>query len=141
MLLTKYEFDRIRPLEWTVREFNGGSIYYTPATQTDTQLFWLDFLREIFAKKFASQSAVTSISNFDVTQPVLLKDNLELKLPDVLESCVYYASNKKPPVTFLVNAPKLMVLAVAVFLFILLAAYDIGSEYLWTKRKYGLKII
>ena len=72
----------------------------TPINQTFTQLFWLDFMRNVFAEKFKNQTGIQSIANFDITTPVLLSDDLELRLPTLLETVAYYANNKTPPVTF-----------------------------------------
>nr|WOJ45372.1 putative Ac68-like protein [Apis mellifera nudivirus] len=99
MLLTSQEFKLIRPLQWTTREF-GGRLYNTIIDETETALFWYDFIRFVFAPKFKNQWGVVNIANFDQTQPVLLTDQLELKLPNLFELAVYYADNKKAPFYF-----------------------------------------
>lgn len=94
MKLIKKEFDLIRPLNYYKQQF-GDKVYIT----TDTpELFWFDFMKLIFVKYFKNQKTITSIENFDSTQPVLIeeKDDLELILPPLEESIIYYAKNQKP---------------------------------------------
>jgi hypothetical protein len=99
MRLTNEEFKRIRPLEWCVKNI-GGTMMNTPINQTFTQLFWIDFMRNVFAKKFKNQTGIQSIANFDTSTPVLLSDEMDLRLPTLLETVAYYADNKEPPVSF-----------------------------------------
>lgn len=96
MLLSKSEFDLIRPLNWYKQQF-GTNVYNT----TDTpELFWFDFMKNVFVKYFKNQNSITAIQNFDINQPVLiedkLQDGLELKLPLLEESIIYFAKNQKP---------------------------------------------
>lgn len=102
MKMTIEDFNKVRPLQWTIREY-GSTIYNTPIDQTETRLFWLDFMRNVFAPKFSNQQAVTYIASFDVTQPVLMTDDLTLKLPTQLETVIYYADNKTLPKIFSIN--------------------------------------
>lgn len=95
MLLSKSEFNLIRPLNWYKQQY-GNSVYNT----TDTpEIFWFDFMKNVFVNYFKNQKSITSIRNFDLTQPVLIDDKqygLELKLPMLEESIVYFAKNQKP---------------------------------------------
>ena len=96
MKLTNEEFHRIRPLEWVIRSYGSGEkSYNSPVDTNETRLFWLDFFRNVFRSKFASQSGITNISDFDLTQPVLLSDDLELRLPSALETVAYFAAVKE----------------------------------------------
>lgn len=99
MILKEEEFQKIRPLEWTIREY-GGELYNTLTNETDTRLFWYDFMRFVFAPKFSRQWGVTRIQSFDQTQPVLIDDNLSLRLPTELETAAYYADNTTLPMSF-----------------------------------------
>lgn len=92
MYLTAEEFAKIRPIEWVAKDI-GGRLVNTPTNQTFTQLFWMDFVRYVFAPKFKRQSGVTSIASFDPTSPVLLSDELELQLPTPMETAMYYTDN------------------------------------------------
>lgn len=118
MRLSRQEFARIRPLQWVLREY-GGVAYNSPADQTSTRLFWLDFMRNVFAPKYASQRGVTSINEFDATQPVMLSDDLNLKLPTMLETAMYFANNQTLPAqTFVfdrLNRTAVLTLAVVIF--------------------------
>lgn len=96
MLLTGEEFALIRPLRWVLREY-GGKVYNSPVDRTSTRLFWHDFVRHVFAPKYAAQRGVTSIGEFDTSSPVMLTDRLELKLPTALETAAYLADNLTPP--------------------------------------------
>lgn len=93
MYLTREEFAKIRPLQWTTRQYLD-TLYNTTSTETDTALFWYDFLRYVLAPKYKRQWAIVSLQRFDQTQPVLLTNDLRLKLPSSLETIVYYADFK-----------------------------------------------
>ena len=123
MLLSVDEFARIRPeLQWGLKEV-AGRMYNTPQTQLDTQLFWLDFLRNVFAPRFAKQWGVVQLPNFDIDQPVFISDSLNLLLPTQLEMAVYYADNKdSPAVRFRANISQTSVLSIAVLILALCAA-------------------
>lgn len=112
MFLTRRDIEAIRPLEWELREFNG-SLYYTLTAESQTRLFWYDFVRNVFAPRFAKQLAFTRILNFDQTQPVLINDKLELRLPPALETVVYFAENSRPPVRFVIPVSQNVVLGAA----------------------------
>lgn len=123
MKLTVEEFHRIRPLEWVIRSYgDNNKSYNSPVDMIETRLFWLDFIRNVFSPKFAAQRGITHIANFDLTQPVLLSDDLELRLPSVLESVVYFAnaSNNVDSKKFALPFDQLPALIVGVMSLILL---------------------
>lgn len=93
MHLSREEFKRIRPLHWSLRTINNRA-WYTLSSTVETQLFWLDFIRLVFAPRFAQQETVQEIGDFDQRQPVLLSENLELVLPADMESATFYESNR-----------------------------------------------
>lgn len=103
----------IRPLDWELRELNGV-VYYTLSSDTQTRLFWYDFVRCVFAPRFAKQQAFPRLLNFDQAQPVLITDQLEIRLPPAMETVVYYAENRTPPARFEIPVSQNMVLGVAV---------------------------
>lgn len=93
---------RIRPLRWVIRAHTEAvgvgaqrkvTLYNTPIDATDTRLFWIDFVRHIFAKRFSQQRAITKVNEFDLTQRVVLSDSLDLTLPMKIEAIMYYAMN------------------------------------------------
>lgn len=131
MRLTGQEFARIRPLQWVLREY-GGVAYNSLADQTSTRLFWLDFMRNVFAPKYAAQRGVTSINEFDTTQPVMLSDDMNLKLPTMLETAMYFANNQTLPAqTFVferLNRTAVLTLAVVVFVALALLHYYFSSS-------------
>lgn len=127
MRLTGQEFARIRPLQWVLREY-GGAVYNSPADQTSTRLFWLDFMRNVFAPKYAAQHGVTFINEFDTTQPVMLSDDLKLKLPTTLETAMYFANNQTlPPQTFVFD--RLSRTAVLIFVVVVFVALAVLHYY------------
>lgn len=119
MFLTKSEFDKIRPLQWCLKDF-GGKLYNTTLSKTETELFWIDFMRHVFAPKFKQQFGVQSIPNFDQTQPVILTNDLELKLPDLLETAMYYGNNQTLPFSFSIDISHTFVFVVAMIIMFLL---------------------
>ncbi|ACH96202.1 Ac68-like protein [Oryctes rhinoceros nudivirus] len=129
MKLTIEEFKRIRPVQWSLRNF-GKHVYNTTINQTETQLFWLDFMRLVFAPKFKTQYGVPKITNFDITQPVLMTDDLDLKLPTNIETAMYFANNTTVPVRFSINVNQLLVAIVAIVIIVAL----IVSEHFISKR-------
>lgn len=97
----------------------------TPANQTFTRLFWLDFLRYVFAPKFKRQFGITKIAAFDASSPVIMSDSLDLQLPTPLETAIYYAENAdSPPIEFSINVTQTipMIVAIVLLLGIVLAA-------------------
>lgn len=125
MKLTLDEFNSIRPLQWTLKNI-GINTYYTLINQTETQLFWLDFIKNIFASKFQRQQGITNISTFDITQPVLIDDDLNIILPTQLETVCYLANNQKPlPVTFTLPVSQLLILIVAGLVYVLVLILSI----------------
>lgn len=127
MKLTNEEFKRIRQLQWGLNEI-GGKMYNTPSDSSQTQLFWLDFMKLVFAPKFKKQFGITHIDHFDVTQPVLMEDNLNLKLPTQLETAMYYANNTTLPMKFSIGISQtitfIVALVVLVALIVLNYMYD-----------------
>lgn len=120
MILTKDEFSKIRTLQWTKREY-GNVMYNTPTTTEQIQLFWHDFVYYIFADKFKNQNALNVISSFDNTQPVMLTDDLELKLPEDLETVIYYYyESKTPPYIFNTRISMYSCLVISVLIIIVL---------------------
>lgn len=123
MRMTSEEFARIRPLQWVLRDY-GGVAYNSPVDRTSTRLFWLDFIRCVFAPKYKAQRGVTSIHTaFDTSQPVMLSDGLDLKLPTMMETAAYFADNQTlpSPVFVLNRVTRVGALAVTVVLFLLMA--------------------
>lgn len=129
MYLTLAEFKTIRPLKWSMKEIHG-KIYRTITNVTDTKLFWIDFMRNIFAPNFKRQNGICFISNFDYTQPVFISPDLKLELPDILESVMYFSRNKTPPIQFKINISQTALLIIAIVLLLGLMCTDIiyGSK-------------
>lgn len=136
MKLTSEEFKRIRPLQWSLKSF-GKHVYNTTINQTETQLFWLDFMRLIFAPKFKTQFGIPSMENFDITQPVMITDDLELQLPTLVETAMYFANNKTLPMQFAVDIDQLFSVIGSIFLIIAL----IIAEHFTSKKIKFEKII
>lgn len=91
----------------------------TPANQTFTQLFWLDFMRYVFVPKFKRQNGVKRIASFDTSAPVVMSDSLDLTLPTPLETAIYYAENvNRPPIEFQINLNQIYALIMGVVLLI-----------------------
>lgn len=130
MQLTREEFNRIRQLQWKL-QYQGNKVYNTTVTVTDAQLFWLDFMRLVFAPKFKKQNGVATINTFDQTQPVLLTDDLQLVLPTNLETAMYFANNTTLPMKFTVNLSQRTTLVVSVILILILISLNIfyGNKY------------
>jgi len=125
MKLSEHEFNLIRPLQWTLVN-HGAKVYNTTANPTQTRLFWFDFMRLIFAPKFKKQYGITRVDNFDSTQPVLLTDDLELRLPTQIETICYFANNMDTlPMKFSTHITKSMTLIIAIILIILIIGCDI----------------
>jgi hypothetical protein len=119
MYLSIDDFNKIRPLQWTIRNYNDIS-YHTVATETDTQLFWADFLRTIFAPRYAQQNAILYIDKFDQTQPVLLTDSMDLLLPNDIEVAMYYSINRhEVPFQLMINVTMRTVLIVTIVIYII----------------------
>lgn len=94
MKLTRVDLQQIRELRWIIKDAVGdGKPYYTLADETSTRLFWIDFLRYIFAPRFKSQMGITRINTFEITTPVILGLDLHLLLPTMMESVVHFAEN------------------------------------------------
>jgi len=130
MKLTEIEFQKIRPLKWKLKRV-AGIVYHTLENSIDTSLFWYDFLRLVFAPKFASQEGVQKITNFDTKQPVLLSQSMNLLLPNDMEKAMYYANNKSSlPFRFEIPFNQLTIIIITTLLFILLMAirYFYGNK-------------
>lgn len=121
MIMSIEEFKRIRPVKWSLKTI-GYKTYQTVNNQTDTQLFWIDFLRLVFIQKFRAQKGLTELQNIDITQPILIDpETLDIQLPDQMETVAYFANNQEPlKVLFNVNIPQIITLIVSIILFILL---------------------
>lgn len=130
MFLTRDEFERIRPLQWTLQNY-GNKVYNTIGSRTETQLFWLDFMRLVFAPKYRKQYGIMTIQNFDKTQPVLLSDDLELIVPADIEMAMYYANNTTLPMNFVINTSQLVAMIVA---FVAIAILIIWN-FIWTRNQ------
>lgn len=91
MKLTVEEFNTLRPIQWTSRVSLDNRIYYTAVNATYTRLFNLDLLRKIIAPKFASQMAIVRLNNYNIDRPIMLRPDLELELPDDVETAMYFA--------------------------------------------------
>ena len=114
MKLSKADFAKIRPIEWIVKDV-GGKLMNTPINQTFNQLFWLDFLRYVFAPRFKQQSGVNSVSSFDITMPVLITETMDLQLPTILETAIYYYENgERPPIEFKININQTLTMVIAI---------------------------
>jgi len=136
MYLTREEFDKIRPLQWTTRQYQDV-LYNTPSTETDTALFWYDFMRYVFAPKFKRQWAITNLQRFDQTQPVLLTNDLRLKLPNSLETIVYFADYRPEfPVTWSLPIKQfpVMLISCALIILLLLVSVIVPKKYISTDR-------
>lgn len=136
MKLTLEEFKRIRPVQWSLKNY-GKHVYNTTINQTETQLFWLDFMSLVFAPKFKQQYGIPSIKNFDITQPVLLTDNLELTLPTDVETAMYFANNKTEPVKFSINVSQVFIMIISIVLTVVLLI----SEHFVSKLVHFERII
>ncbi|KAI5630630.1 pif-6 [Venturia canescens] len=134
MKLTIEEFKRIRPLQWCLKEVDG-KVYNTTINQTQTRLFWIDFMRLVFAPKYARQRGVTHIGDFEPDMPVLITNDLQLELPSVLETAMYYANNQTLPKIFSVSIPQLFILIIGiVFLLGILVLGHIMDAPIWRAR-------
>lgn len=135
MRLTPEEFSRIRQLRWKTR-YIGDKVYNTPSNDIETKLFWLDFMRLVFAPRYKTQYGITEIQKFDQTQPVLLTDSLELIVPTQLESAMYFSDNKKePPVRFQIPVVQLFVLIVAIVVLAGIVVFDFWKLNRVSKNK------
>ncbi|AQN78601.1 ACH96202.1 Ac68-like protein [Kallithea virus] len=125
MKLSQTEFKLIRPLEWSLIN-HGEKVYNTTLDETQTRLFWLDFMRLIFAPRFKKQYGVTRIENFDDTQPVLLTDDLELLLPTQIETVCYFADNMdSPPMRFALPFNSITIIIITFILFACVLFVDV----------------
>lgn len=132
--MTINEYRKIRPLQWAQRQI-GDDVYYTPLNETYTRLFWNDFIRYIFAPKFAKQNSIKTISEFDVTQPALITADLSIRLPAILETIAYLGDNQDESVatTFSIKISSNVALLISLVILILL-----GISSLFFKKKIKL---
>lgn len=128
MILSEKQLSKdIRVLQWKLKEYNG-KLYRTTLTMSDTKLFWIDFLRNIFAPLFARQRVITRLPAFDTSQPVLLEDSTnDLYLSTQFESVVYYSQNKDSPACvflppFDINSITALLVAIIIIVLILFAS-------------------
>lgn len=92
-------------------------MYNVPINQTFTKLFWLDFMRNVFAPKFKQQNGITAIATFDLERMVMLTDDLELELPTPLETAMYYANNaNRLPLNFMLPVMQIVPFALALMM-------------------------
>lgn len=130
MKLSLEEFNRIRPVQWHLINY-GKRVYNTTINQTETQLFWLDFMSLVFAPKFKAQHGIPLIADFDITQHVLITDDLTLVLPTPLETAMYFANNLDgAPVEFAINIKQLTVLIISI---LAIVAVLVGEHYIGKK--------
>lgn len=95
-------------------------------TTLKPELFWFDFVRHVFLPYYQNQNAVTNITNFDITQPVILDENLNLTLPLNMEVAVYYAKNQKPlPIQLNTKISQFVVLLISIILLLLIIFLDV----------------
>lgn len=130
MKLTKTDFNKIRPLQWTLKEY-GNQMYNTLVDIDETRLFWLDFIAHVFAPKFKNQHTITNIYNFDLEQPVLLTDSLDIVLPDELATVMYFSENTDNAKIFTLNF-----VTVKLVVIISLLVYAILTVFMIVKKKY-----
>lgn len=95
----------IRPLKWEMRLTSDGRQFYTPRTDNERQLFWVDFARNILAPNLKRQTAILQIKSRTqlMTQPVILdKTSGNLWLPSEIETLMHYARDAQagPPFRF-----------------------------------------
>lgn len=122
MRLTIDEFKTIRPIQWVSRMSNDDRIYYKPANETSAILFNLDLLRYVIAPKFSNQNAVVDIHNVDITVPTIMRPDLTVELPTVLETALYFAEQQKEnqtdnSTTLFTNVSLNMTLAISLFVY------------------------
>lgn len=124
MFLSIDEFKSIRPFQWRIQNY-GKKNYNTLTNEVDLQLWWIDFIRLIFVPNFKKQNAITSIPKFDLKQPVLLTDDLELILPNNIETIMYYAKNKTLPIKFSLNITQDVIVFIGVGLLIFIIIIEL----------------
>lgn len=100
MRLTIDEFKILRSVQWASRVSDDNRIYYTPFNVISNILFNLDMLRNIFITKFFKQDTVNTIDNFDATVPIILRPDLTIELPTILETAIFFAEQKQNRKTF-----------------------------------------
>lgn len=104
MILSNNELNKlIRPLQWEMRVSAGGRQFYTPKTDRERQLFWIDFVQNILAPNLKRQTAVLQINTrIQLTsQPVILdKSTGNLRLPSEIEVLMHYARDSQAGTPF-----------------------------------------
>lgn len=129
MKLSAAEFELIRPVQWSLIPYANKS-YYSVNNELDRRLFWNDFMKFVFAPKFAKQNIINVINEFDNTQSVLFDpDTGEIKLPPSLE-VVNHATKIKSfePLQFPITTQFVLVIAIIVYLIL--------GVYLMYAKKY-----
>jgi len=127
MRLTLEEFRRIRPVLWVRRDTQNGDYFYTPADPLSRRLVNGDFIREIFAKRFASQHAITRLHNVNLEDDFIVFPDLRVRIGPSLQTAVYYAEkNKIQPVVVPVTMISALVCGI-IGLFLLLIAHILNA--------------
>lgn len=134
MRLTARELALLRPFDWTIVHV-GDRVYNSVVSEKQTRLFWLDFVRLVLVPKFRKQRGVTRLANMDLTQPVLLTDDLHLVVPDAIESIAYYADNMdSPPMRFALEASSIAFTAIGCVVLLAVAVAALFSSKRTTDR-------
>lgn len=133
MQLTVEEFHRIRKdLKWWQQQF-GDEWYFVT---NKPELFWISFIPKVFLHYFKKQQTVTRLTNFDIHQPVLLTNKLQLKLPQEMERIINIAKTQDGP-SFRISLPvsQYTVLVVALIVYILCIAWILYFKSFIMKTK------
>lgn len=115
MFLDVEEFKKIRPLRWGYMT-SDGKLYHTVLGKHDRKCFWIDFLNNVFLKYFKNQNAVMQFDFDTANTVVMMTDDYELKLPQTLETILYY-SKKSTPIRIETSYTCLPVLIIVFILF------------------------
>lgn len=115
MILTLEEFKKIRKLNWYTTKINN-KLYNTT---NQSELFWLDFVKNVFLPYYKKQNAVLKINDFKLTDPVYITDGLELLLPTPLESAVYYAKSESGLLQFSFDMPQILIVFISILVYII----------------------
>lgn len=142
MYLTEEEFKRIRgPFDYTIREINGV-VYKTLTNIESIHLFWLDFLKYIFAPKYKRQDAIIDIPSFDLSYPVLITKDQNLLLPPILETAMHFSNNRNSQSPFILNHCRILVVfIISIFILIGLLSVSIISSNKRLKKNEILNFI
>lgn len=98
MKLSLKEFEMVNRKQYNwIQTTIGSRVYNTLTTSLETKLFWFDFLQFVFAPYFKEQRSITTLGAINLSEKVLMDNNLNVLLPPTLESVIYYGSNLYPP--------------------------------------------